>query len=137
MVIDKIFDALMFRMGSEEDEDGSKAPMITTGSIVWGVLLRTTISFILIGLLLDNLNLREHWYLVLFGIWAFAIYPAWRQWQIFQEKTKKFSEETLCGTCINFDETSQLCKIFDEHPTKIYIPCEGVQWEPKHYDSEN
>ena len=135
MTFDKIIDTLMFREGTVEDESGETQPKVTTGSIVWGVMLRTAISIVLIYLILDELKIHEHWYLILLCIWLFALYPGWRQWQVFQTKIKKISEETLCGSCIHFDKTGQLCKKLDEHITKDYIPCEGELWEPRHFDS--
>jgi hypothetical protein len=47
---------------------------------------------------------------------------------------KKFTEDTLCGSCINFEPSSQLCKVLDEHVSVDFIPCEGLRWEPKSYE---
>ncbi|MFA6571664.1 MAG: hypothetical protein WCT77_10590 [Bacteroidota bacterium] len=128
-IFDKAVDLLMFREG-KDDADGSLQPVVTTGSVVWGILLRSAIIFILTFFLIDVINLREYWWVVAFILWLGAAYPGWRQYQKFQERIKIFQEETLCGQCRHFDVTSQLCKIFDEHPTKDYVPCEGLSWEP-------
>lgn len=136
MITDTIVDVLMFRKGSE-DEFGTKIPVFTTGSIVWGVLLRTFLLLMISLLLLENYQMHDYWWLMLFIIWAVAIYPAWRQYRVFQEKVKKISEETLCGSCRNFDITSQLCKIYDEHITKDYLPCNGESWEPVSFEEKN
>lgn len=133
---DKIIDLFLFREGTEEDEKGQKVPIITTGSVVWGVILRSTILVAITMFVLNNLEMRQYWSLFLFLLWVLTIYPGFRQYQKFQERIKKVREDTLCGTCINFEETSQLCKIFDEHITQDYIPCEGQNWEPKHFDSK-
>jgi hypothetical protein len=136
MKFDKILDAFMFREGTDEETYESMQPVITTGSVVWGVLLRTAIIILLSLFIIEQFDLREYWWLSAFAIWAGAAYPGWRQYQKFQEKMKKFEEETLCGSCRYLDTSSQLCKIYDEHPTKDYVPCEGLNWEPKEADNE-
>lgn len=134
--LEKISDLFMFREGTEE-EDGKLQPVITTGSIVWGVLLRTAIVIAVSFFLMVYIENREYVFLLFFLLWFAAAYPGWRQYQIFQNRIKKVEESTLCGSCIHFDSSSQLCKIFDEHVSRDYIPCEGLNWEPKHYDSED
>ncbi|MFH1049511.1 MAG: hypothetical protein V1779_01115 [bacterium] len=135
-MLDKISDILMFRLPSEEDSHSTE-PKVTTGSIIWGVLLRSSILIIIITLLLESLSLRQHWWLMLFAIWFGAAYPAWTQYRKFQDRIKEFQEETLCGSCIHFEANSQLCKILDEHVSTLYIPCEGLRWEPRHLDSSD
>ncbi len=133
--LEKISDALMFREGTEEEADGSLQPIITTGSIVWGILLRSLIVFILSFAIMIYLENRTYGYMFFFIFWFVAAYPGWRQYQLFQTRIKKVEESTLCGSCINFESSSQLCKIFDEHVTRNYIPCEGLNWEPRHFDT--
>lgn len=132
-MLDKISDILMFRLPTKEDSQ-SREPKVTTGSIIWGVLLRTAFLIVIITLLLESLSMRQHWWLMLFAIWFGAAFPAWNQYRKFQERIKEFQEETLCGSCVHFEANSQLCKIFDEHVSTEYIPCEGMNWEPKHSD---
>lgn len=134
-VFNKITDILLFREGTEEGTDGENLPVVTTGSIVWGVILRTAIVFIISFLLLSNFEYRQYWWIVLFLLWFVAAYPGWRQYQKFQQRIKNVGESTLCGSCKHFDKTGQLCKIFDEHITKEHIPCEGLNWEPKNFDT--
>ena len=131
MITDKIIDVIMFREGA--DDDATHQPKITTGSVVWGMLSRSLVLILISTLLLESLKLREYWYFILFLIWAIAIYPGWRQYKHFQEKMETFQEETLCGSCKNFESSSQLCKIYDEHVTKEYIPCQGENWEPNSF----
>lgn len=132
--IEKIADFLMFREGTEEDEEGALQPVVTTGSIVWGILLRSAIIVVISFLIIEITGQRNWW--ITFIVWLFAIYPAFRQFNIFQERIKKVEEETLCGSCKHFDATSQLCKIYDEHITKSYIPCDGLNWEPLSYEDK-
>ncbi|MBI5324695.1 MAG: hypothetical protein HZB41_05400 [Ignavibacteriae bacterium] len=136
MNLDKVIDTFMFREGTEDEAEGNRQPTITTGSVVWGVILRTAIIMLLSLFLIEYFDLREYWWLLVFILWVGAAYPGWRQYQKFQNRIKSFREETLCGSCIHLDISSQLCKILDEHPTKDYIPCEGASWEPIHFDSE-
>ena len=133
-ISDKLIDTFMFREGTE-DADGELQPVVTTGSIVWGVILRSAILMILCFFFFNEFQLQNYWYLTAFLLWLGAAYPAWRQHKKFQERMEKMKESTLCGSCLHFDFTSQLCKILDEHPTRDYIPCEGLSWEPKHSDS--
>lgn len=134
-MLNKISDLLMFREGTEEEAEGSSQPILTYGSIIWGILLRTAILVIIAFFLADNFNLRNIWYFMIFIIWFVAAYPGWRQFQIYHRRLKIVEEETLCGSCKHFDKSSQLCRIFDEHVTRGYIPCEGLNWEPEHFDT--
>ncbi len=134
---EKASDLLMFREGTEEDIDGRPVPIITSGSIVWGILLRSAIIIMISFIIMAIFEYRPYLYFFFFIFWFAAAYPGWRQYQLFQERVKKVSEETLCGSCRHFEITSQLCKILDEHVTAEYIPCEGLSWEPRHYDSED
>jgi hypothetical protein len=135
MIVDKIVDVLMFREGA--DDDINNQPKITTGSVVWGVLSRSFILVIASFFVMEFLQFRQYWYIILFLIWAIAVYPGWRQYKHFQEKIEVIKDETLCGSCRNFEQTNQLCKIYDEHITKTYIPCEGNNWEPNPYELDS
>jgi hypothetical protein len=131
-MIEKIKDLLLFRHGTKENESGEIKSIITPGSIVWGILLRTFILVISSFILFETVVwTRSYWWFVFFIIWYGAAYPGWRQFQDFNENIEKVEESTLCGSCKHFDKTSQLCKIYDEHITEDYLPCEGVDWEPK------
>ncbi len=132
----RIIDFLMFRAGFREDVDGALQPIITTGSIVWGILLRSFIIIILSFIFMSVYSYHKHWWVSLLLLWLFAAYPGWRQYQSYKKKIQSFEESTLCGKCMHFDPTSQLCKIHDEHVTEDYIPCEGFDWEPKNPENE-
>ncbi len=133
---DKLIDLFMFRMGTEEDEEGAQQPVITTGSIIWGMILRTAIIVVISFFVVSRYPSSNAVWMLLFALWLIAIYPGWQQFQNFKRKMDKFEEETLCGSCRHFDSSSQLCTIYDEHPTKDYIPCEGLNWEPSQFDSK-
>lgn len=129
--LDRLADMLMFRQQAE-DEDNK--PVITTGSVIWGLILRSAIIIIFSMIIIQYTGKYDYWWIVLIMLWFLAAYPAYTQYQRFTEKMKKFEEATLCGSCKHFDPTSQRCKILDEHVTTNYIPCEGDSWEPKQFD---
>ncbi len=132
---EKIIDIFQFREGTEEEADGSQTPIITAGSVAWGIILRSFIIIMSIFLLFMNWDYRQYWFIALFFLWFLAIYPGYRQYQKFNQRIEIIKEETLCGSCKNFEPTSQLCKIYDEHISKTYLPCEGESWELIHFDS--
>ncbi len=133
MKFERILDYLMFREGSEED-NLSDNPTVTTGSIVWGVILRSSIVIILTLFLVRRFDFYEYWWYSFFAIWFFVGFPAYRQYQKFQDRMKELSEETLCGKCRHFNSGAQTCQIYDVHVSKNHIPCEGMQWEPRDFD---
>lgn len=128
-MLNKLTDLLMFRQPTEEDSQRTE-PLVTTGSILWGVLLRSAILILIISLFLESLSMRQHWWLMLFALWFLVAYPAWLQYKKFQERIQNFQKETLCGSCKHFEANSQLCKIYDQHVSTEFIPCEGLSWEP-------
>lgn len=127
--LEKLKHYLLFKDVSEDDNHSE--PVVTFGSIVWGVLLRTAIVVVITMILMYEFGHSEMWYFSLFLIWLVALYPAWQQYQNYNKRMEKFEEDTLCGSCKHFSPDSQLCKLYDEHVTTTYIPCEGESWEPK------
>jgi hypothetical protein len=128
MRLDKIPDIFMFREGTDEDSD-TNIPIVTTGSVVLGMILRSALIIILLFIFSDYF--REMWYLSVFIFWFFVAYPAYRQYNKFNKRMDDFKEETLCGTCRHFNPSGQLCTIYDEHVSRNHIPCNGEAWEPK------
>ncbi|MDX9789995.1 MAG: hypothetical protein RBT61_04135, partial [Candidatus Kapabacteria bacterium] len=98
MKFDMLMDYLMFRTGGEED-NLSDNPTVTTGSIVWGVILRTSIVIILTLFLIRYTDFNEYWWYSFFVIWFFVAFPAFKQYQKFSERIKTLEEDTLCGKC--------------------------------------
>lgn len=130
MKIDKILDLFMFHEGTDADSD-TQNPKVTTGSIVWGVILRTILMVLLIFFVRERFDFGEYWYMLIFAFWFLVAYPAHRQYQKFTERMETFEEETLCGQCKHFNSTAQLCSLYDEHVSRQHIPCGGQDWEPK------
>ena len=129
----KIFDVFMFRQESPDDSNSTE-PVVTTGSIVWGVIIRAAIIIFASMFIIKYYELERYWWYVFFLLWFLVAWPAYRQYQNFHKRMEKFQEETLCGSCRHFDSTGQRCKLFDEHVSTNYIPCNGESWEPKSYE---
>jgi len=121
----------LFLFKDVTDDDNHAEPVVTYGSIVWGVLLRSSLLIVGTMLLTYGYGQNDVWYLSMFLIWLIALYPGWQQYQNYEKRIKKFTEDTLCGSCKNFNPDSQLCKLYDEHVSTNHIPCEGESWEPK------
>lgn len=124
----KLFRIFNFSTG-EISTDGKKE-IITTGSVVWGVLTRTALIMILALSLNNYFDFRYNWWVILVIMWFFVAFPAYRKYKEFVDKSEEMISGTLCGTCRHFVRSSQLCGIYDEHISEDYIPCEGNNWEP-------
>ena len=137
-ILEKLKDIFMFREGSEVD-NFLTPPTVTTGSIVWGILLRSAIIILATTFVVMFLEKRELWWFSAFIFWFAAIYPAYKQYQKFQERVVKLKSDTLCGKCKFFIIESQLCSVFDEHIGLNSIPCEGENWEasPDLFENED
>ncbi|MDR0927572.1 MAG: hypothetical protein LBO69_07390 [Ignavibacteria bacterium] len=126
--IDKIKDLLMFREGSDID-NYIVPPTVTTGSIIWGILLRSTIIVLGTSFFVIYWGNSEYWWFAVFFFWFFVAYPAYRQHSAFQSRLQQLKSDTLCGKCKHFAPDSQLCTILDEHIGTEFIPCDGESWE--------
>lgn len=129
MDFQKIIDLFFFK----EKDTGDNA-VITTGAIIWGTLLRSFILMVVSTILIRKYMLYDYIYFLIFILWFFIAMPAYKAYQNFDKDMEDFTESTLCGTCRNFEKSAQLCKIYDQHPTKNFIPCDGLSWEPKTYE---
>ncbi len=132
-MINKIIDILQFRESSEADNETDQ-PSVTTGSVVWGVILRSAIIITASFLFVNPLYIRQYWWIILFALWGLVFYPAYRQYQSYNKRIKTLEDETLCGSCKHFDSTGQMCRLYDQHISRNHIPCEGLDWEPKNFE---
>jgi hypothetical protein len=131
-VIDRLTDLILFRFtGQKNDNNANPQPVITTGSIVLGALMRLTIVVLLSWWAMDIWRLQDYWSLFLLAIITLVMYPAYRQYTHFNDRITVLQESTLCGSCRHFDSTGQLCKLYDQHISTTHIPCEGQEWEPR------
>ena len=127
-MLDSFFDQITLRHGLYDHEG---QPRFTTGSIVSGAILRGFLT-ILVGFALWYWKGDESTYLLtLLMLWGYVAYPAYRQYTLFNEHIESYKVETLCGQCKHFNSTGQTCFRYDEHVTNEYVPCEGLDWEPR------
>jgi len=127
-ILDKIKDLFMFREGGDTD-NYLIPPQVTSGSILWGILIRSAVIIIITIILVVALNKRELAWFGVFIFWLGVAYPAYRQYTEFNKRVNVLQEETLCGKCKYFVKESQLCSALDEHISKDNIPCDGEMWE--------
>jgi hypothetical protein len=71
------------------------------------------------------------WMISIAAIYVLIIHPAIVAYRWFEERNKNVISSTLCSSCRHFDPSAVLCMKYDKHPTENYVPCEGVDWEPK------
>lgn len=101
------------------------------GGIIYWTIIRIAILMPLLWIATNYIEYKYWWMVVSMSIYGIIIHPAVIQYKLFREEHKEVITNTLCSSCIHFDETAVLCLKYDEHPTKELIPCEGVDWEPK------
>ena len=127
-IFEKLKDIFMFREGCEIDNILTP-PTVTTGSIIWGILLRSAIIIAITTFVVMFLEKRELWWFSIFIFWFVVLYPAYKQHYKFHDRIKKLQSDTLCGKCKFFVAESQLCSVLDEHIGLNTVPCEGEGWE--------
>lgn len=124
-MIQNILSILNFKFSNDEGE------VVTLGSIVLGALLRLLIIIGLVSFITGNYYFNHYQLFSLVLIWFFVAWPVYTNYAEYSRRSKEFVDNTLCGSCSYFEKSAQLCKIYDEHPTNDYIPCDGDNWEPK------
>lgn len=105
------------------------------GAIIYWTLIRTAILIPALFFLFELLDYKFWWMLGIMSIYGVIIHPAIIQYNLFIEKNKEIINNTLCSSCKHFDETAVLCMMHDKHPTVESLPCEGIDWEIKQYQS--
>ncbi|MCX8050616.1 MAG: hypothetical protein N3B17_01810 [Chlorobi bacterium] len=126
-MLDFLTDQLLLKRGFY-DESGR--PRLTTGTIVFGALLRS-LAVIIVGFVVwhyGGVELSIPISLAL--LWGYAVYPAYRQFVVFSEVSDVIKEEILCSSCRHFNPSGQFCQLYDEHVRPDHIPCGGDDWEP-------
>ena len=101
------------------------------GEIVFRTLIRLAVSIPLLWLLQDYLDYSIWWISVVFVLYGFVLHPAILASRKFEEKNKTTIEGSLCSSCKHFDKSAVLCIKYDDHTSENYIPCNGLDWEPK------
>lgn len=103
------------------------------GEIIFWTIIRTAITIPLVWLLQGYLDFKFWWVLCLFAIYGVIIHPTIIHYRLFEEKNADIIDSTLCSTCQHFDKSAVLCMKHDSHPTTEYLPCDGVDWQPKEF----
>lgn len=106
------------------------------GGIIFWAIIRTAFLIPALWFLSGHMEYRYWWWLGIFSVYGVIIHPAMIQYRIFLQENKEVITDTLCSSCKHFDETAVICLVEDEHPTRDYIPCEGVSWEPRESGNE-
>ncbi|MFH1195162.1 MAG: hypothetical protein V1720_05590 [bacterium] len=100
------------------------------GAIVYWTLIRIVIAIPVIWYLHDAIDNRYWVVISLIALYGFIVHPIIIQYKKFVEKNNGIINNTLCSSCIHFDESAVLCIKYDKHPTEEEIPCGGSSWEP-------
>ncbi|MCX7929531.1 MAG: hypothetical protein N2663_02270 [Chlorobi bacterium] len=126
-MLDVLVDQILLHRGFY-DESGS--PRLTTGTIVFGVLLRSLLTVIAGFAIWHYAGVEISVPVSLALLWGYVVYPAYRQYVVYNEHTEHVHEELLCSRCRHFNASGQHCLLFDEHVRPDYIPCDGLDWDP-------
>ena len=101
------------------------------GEVVFWTLIRAAVTIIGLWIIKSQVD-TELWLMIsVAAVYVLIIHPAMVSYRWFEERNKKVIEATLCSSCKNFDRSAVLCMKYDKHPTENYVPCDGVDWEPK------
>ena len=101
------------------------------GDIIFWAILRTAIVIPAVWILKSHIDEQLWWIVTIAAIYGIIIHPIVLGVKRFEAKSKDILESTICSNCKHFDPSAVLCMKHDKHPTKDYIPCDGIHWEPK------
>jgi fatty acid desaturase len=101
------------------------------GEVVFWTIIRAAVTITGLWILRGQIDLQLWVLISVAAIYVLIIHPAMVSYRWFEQHNKKVIESTLCSSCKNFDQSAVLCIKYDKHPTENYIPCDGVEWEPK------
>ena len=101
------------------------------GEVVFWTIIRAAVTIPGLWILKGQIDFQLWIFICFAAIYVLIIHPAMVSYRWFEQQNKKVIESTLCSSCKNFDRSAVLCIKYDKHPTENYIPCDGVEWEPK------
>ena len=107
------------------------------GEIIFWTIIRIVLIIPVIWVLESYIDYQLWWIVSFLSIYGVVIHPAIIHFRLFEEKNKEIIESTLCSTCEHFDKSAVLCMKHDKHPTKEYLPCDGLDWEPSAFNRNN
>jgi hypothetical protein len=106
------------------------------GEIIFWTLVRILIIIPTIWILRGYFDYQAWWSISFLLIYGVVLHPAIVQFRYFLENNKEVLESSLCSSCEHFEKSAVLCMKHDEHPTKHYLPCDGIDWSPKSKEFE-
>ncbi|MCU0331931.1 MAG: hypothetical protein MUE93_00810 [Ignavibacteriaceae bacterium] len=101
------------------------------GETVFWTIIRAAVTIPGLWILKGQIDFQLWIMISVAAIYVLIFHPAMVSYRWFEQHNKKVIESTLCSSCKNFDRSAVLCIKYDKHPTENYIPCDGVEWEPK------
>ncbi len=107
------------------------------GEIVFWTIIRIFLLIPSLWILKSYIQYQTWFMLSLMSIYGVIIHPTIIHYRLFIEQNKEIIESTLCSSCKHFDESAVLCMKYDEHPSKVILPCEGEDWEPNSSEYES
>jgi len=106
------------------------------GVVVFWTIIRTAILIPILWILFGIIDYQLWWIVSFTAVYGIIIHPAVIHYRLFEERNKDIIEATLCSSCRHFDKTAVLCTKYDQHPDLNYLPCDGLDWEPKQNKNE-
>ena len=101
------------------------------GEVVFWTIIRALITILGLWILKAQIDFQLWFLISVAAVYVLIVHPAMVSYRWFEERNKKVIESTLCSSCKHFDQSAVLCIKYDKHPTENYVPCDGVDWEPK------
>ncbi len=105
------------------------------GAIVFWTIIRTAILIPVLWVLRGYVDNMLWWSISPLAIYGVILHPAIIHYKLFIESTKEIVENTLCSGCKHFDKSAVLCMKYDKHPSREFLPCDGMDWTPGSIDA--
>ncbi len=100
------------------------------GKIVIETLIRLAVVLIAVFFIRTAMPDDKFWLiLTLFAVTGGVILPAFYSYKSFYQENKEVIENSVCSRCRHFDRSAVLCKKYEAHPKKDFIPCGGDEAE--------
>lgn len=101
------------------------------GEIIYKTMIRLGSTIIILWLIKDYFDFSYYMVLSLLSLYFFVFHQSFLSYKKFEQTNRGIISNTLCSSCKQFDESAILCMKYDKHPSENFIPCEGLDWEPK------
>jgi hypothetical protein len=101
------------------------------GEIVYNTLIRFILILLTLWFSKTLFDENIFWIVSILAIFFFVFHPTFLAYKKFVDDNKNVITNSLCSTCKHFNESAVLCTKYDKHPTDNFIPCEGMDWEPR------